>query len=54
MNADYAGDYEIVARLLNPTDACLLCFCFKMAGVPALVADFDCGDYALPDDDQSA
>ena len=86
MNADYAGDYEIVARFLNPPDAYLLCSCLKMAGVPALVADaelvqtnslwavalggarllvpalhvaeareviaaFDRGDYALPDDD---
>ena len=51
MNADYAGDFEIVAHFLNPTDTYLLCSCLKMAGVPALVADFDRGEYALPDDD---
>ncbi len=87
MSADYAGDYEIVARFLNPTDAYVVCSCLKMAGVPALVADaelvqtnslwavalggarllvpalhagearqviaaFNRGEYALPDDDE--
>ncbi|MDP1612482.1 MAG: hypothetical protein Q8M11_15630 [Sulfuritalea sp.] len=84
---EYAGDYELVARFLNPTDAYVLCSCLKMAGVPALVADaelvqtnslwavalggarllvpalhvgeareviaaFNRGEYALPDDDE--
>lgn len=87
-DAEYAGDYEIVARFLNPTDAYLLCSCLKMAGVPALIADaelvqtnslwavalggarllvpalhvaeareviaaFNRGEYALPDDDEA-
>lgn len=85
--ADYAGDYEVVARFLNPTDAYVVCSCLKMAGVPARVADaelvqtnslwaaalggarllvpalhagdareviaaFNRGAYALPDDDE--
>lgn len=38
-DAGYAGDYGIVARFLNPTDAYVVCSCLKMAGVPAVVAD---------------
>jgi hypothetical protein len=83
---EYAGDYEVVARFLVPTDAYVVCSCLKMAGVPARVADaelvqtnslwapalggarllvpalhlaeakavmaaFNRGEYALPDDD---
>jgi len=86
--AEYAGDYAVVARFLNPTEAYVVCSCLKMAGVPALVADvelvqtnslwaaalggarllvpalhvgaareviaaFNRGEYALPDDDES-
>jgi len=35
----YAGDYEIVARFLNPVDAYVVCSCLEAAGVPAIVAD---------------
>jgi len=87
-DTEYAGDYEVVARFLNPTDAYVVCSCLKMAGVPALVADaelvqtnslwavalggarllvpalhaveareviaaFNRGEYALPDDDKA-
>ncbi len=38
-DADYAGDFEMVARYLNPTDAHVVCSCLKMAGIPAVVAD---------------
>jgi hypothetical protein len=36
---EYAGDYEIVARFLNPVDAYVICSCLEAAGVPAIVAD---------------
>ncbi|MBI2276502.1 MAG: DUF2007 domain-containing protein [Dechloromonas sp.] len=35
----YAGDYEVVARYLNPTDAYVVRACLEMAGIPALIAD---------------
>lgn len=36
---EYAGDYEIVARFFNPTEAYVVCSCLEAAGVPAIVAD---------------
>jgi len=36
---EYEGDFETVARFLNPTDAHLLRACLDAAGVPAVVAD---------------
>ena len=36
---EYEGDFETVARFLNPTDAHLLRACLNAAGIPALVAD---------------
>lgn len=38
-NTGYAGDFQLVARFLNPTDAYVLRSCLEMAGVPAVVAD---------------
>jgi hypothetical protein len=38
-NTEYAGDFETVARFLNPTDAYVVCSCLEAAGVPAMVAD---------------
>lgn len=38
-NTEYAGDFQLVARFLNPTDAYVLRSCLEMAGVPAVVAD---------------
>ena len=38
-SAEFEGDFETVARFLNPTDAHLLCSCLEAAGVPAVVAD---------------
>lgn len=38
-SAAYAGDFETVARFLNPTDAHIVCSCLVAAGVPAFVAD---------------
>lgn len=35
----YEGDFETVARFLNPTDAYIVCSCLMAAGIPALVAD---------------
>lgn len=35
----YEGDFETVARFLNPTDAYIVCSCLVAAGIPALVAD---------------
>jgi hypothetical protein len=35
----YEGDFETVARFVNPTDAHIICACLEAAGVPALVAD---------------
>lgn len=37
--AEYAGDFEVVARFLNPTDAYVVRSCLEMAGVPAVIAD---------------
>jgi hypothetical protein len=37
--ARYEGDFETVARFLNPTDAHITCACLEAAGVPAFVAD---------------
>lgn len=37
--ARYEGDFETVARFLNPTDAHITCACLEAAGVPAYVAD---------------
>jgi hypothetical protein len=37
--ANYEGDFETVARFLNPIDAHLICACLEAAGVPASVAD---------------
>lgn len=88
-NLEVAGDYQVIARFLNPTDAYLIRSCLEMAGVPAIVADaqlmqtnslwaaalggarlmvpashvgeakeviaaFERGDFALPDDDEPA
>ena len=36
---EYDGDFEAVARFLNPTDAHIVCSCLEAAGVPAIVAD---------------
>lgn len=36
---EYAGDYETVARFLNPVNAHLVCSCLQAAGLPAIVAD---------------
>ncbi|HEY0665012.1 MAG TPA: DUF2007 domain-containing protein [Gallionella sp.] len=36
---EYEGDFEVVARFLNPTDAHIVCSCLEAAGVPAIVAD---------------
>jgi hypothetical protein len=36
---EYEGDFETVARFLNPTDAHLLRACLDAAGVPAVIAD---------------
>lgn len=36
---EYEGDFETVARFLNPTDAHIVCSCLKAAGVQAVVAD---------------
>jgi len=38
-SAEYEGDFETVARFLNPTDAHVVCSCLGAAGVPAMVAD---------------
>lgn len=35
----YEGDFETVARFLNPTDAHVVCACLVAAGLPAIVAD---------------
>jgi hypothetical protein len=37
--ARYEGDFETVARFLNPTDAHITCAYLEAAGVPAFVAD---------------
>ena len=37
--APYAGDWQIVARQLSPTEAHMLCACLESAGIPAIVAD---------------
>ena len=85
-SADYEGDFETVARFLDPTDAHIVTACLEAAGITALVADanlvqtnalwaiaaggvrilvparhaaeakqviaaFERGDFALPDDD---
>jgi hypothetical protein len=85
-SADYEGDFETVARFLDPTDAHIVTACLAAAGITALVADanlvqtnalwaiaaggvrilvpathaaearqviaaFERGDFALPDDD---
>jgi Putative prokaryotic signal transducing protein len=39
VDEEYAGDYETVARFLNPTDAYVVRSCLEAAGVPAIVAD---------------
>ncbi len=36
---EYAGDFALVARFLNPTEAYLACSCLEAAGVSAFVAD---------------
>jgi hypothetical protein len=38
-STEYEGDFETVARFLNPTDAHIVCSCLQAAGVPAAVAD---------------
>jgi hypothetical protein len=38
-SVEYEGDFETVARFLNPTDAYILCACLEAAGIPAVVAD---------------
>lgn len=38
-DAVYEGDYETVARFLNPIDAHIVCSCLQAAGVRAYVAD---------------
>lgn len=35
----YEGDFETVARFLNPTDAHIVCACLEAAGLPSVVAD---------------
>lgn len=35
----YEGDWQLVARCLDPTEAHLLCACLKASGLPAMVAD---------------
>ena len=37
--ARYEGDFETVARFLNPVDAHIVCACLEADGVPAYVAD---------------
>ena len=36
---EYEGDWQLVARCLDPTEAHLLCSCLKASGLPAIVAD---------------
>ena len=38
-SADYEGDFETVARFLDPTDAHIVAACLEAAGIAALVAD---------------
>ena len=84
----YQGDYQTIARFLNPVDAQTVCGCMQAAGIQAYVADantvqtnalwsiamggaslrvpaqrmdeareimaaFDRGDFALPDEEPS-
>lgn len=37
--AEYAGDYETVARFFNVLDAHVVCSCLEAAGIPAYIAD---------------
>ncbi len=36
---EYEGDWVMVARCLDPTEAHLLCACIEAAGLTAMVAD---------------
>lgn len=38
-SADYEGDFETVARFLDPTDAHIVAACLEAAGITVLVAD---------------